>query len=308
VVQYGLTDNADAYGTAQKMPWRAGANENTVLTVSHDVRIQGKDLPAGSYGLHLIPAEKGPWTLILSHDYQAWGSYFYDEAKDALRVEVAPQEAPFHEWLTFEFTERDERHAVCALMWENLQVPFRIDVPQLMDLYYEQIAADIRLGKGYSHQGFVEAANFCLAQQFHIEQGLVWAELALSDPYVGRKAFGAYQAKAGLLELLGRQAEADAAMQEALPQASMNEIHGYGRALLANGRKEEALKVFQLNRERHPNDAFTTLIGLARGYSGVGNYPEAAKQLALAIPQAPAPQQPLYRALLEKLEKGQDIN
>src|SRR5688572_7844547 len=45
--------------------WRAGANDNTTISFSHPVRIEGKELPAGSYGLHMIPTPKA-WTVIFS--------------------------------------------------------------------------------------------------------------------------------------------------------------------------------------------------------------------------------------------------
>src|SRR5436189_2318357 len=55
--------------------WRAGANENTVFTTTSDITVEGKALPAGTYGLHTIPT-KGTWTIIFSKDYVAWGSFF----------------------------------------------------------------------------------------------------------------------------------------------------------------------------------------------------------------------------------------
>ncbi|MEL6627727.1 MAG: DUF2911 domain-containing protein, partial [Bacteroidota bacterium] len=63
LVPYGLSPNN--FGTAKEMPWRAGANENTLFSVSHDVMIQGQKLPAGTYGFHIIPGEPNQdWTLI----------------------------------------------------------------------------------------------------------------------------------------------------------------------------------------------------------------------------------------------------
>lgn len=85
LVPYGLTDLG--FGNGNPAPWRAGSNENTVITFSHDVKIEGQALKAGAYGLHLIAQETGPWTWIFSHNTTQWGSYFYDENEDALRVE-----------------------------------------------------------------------------------------------------------------------------------------------------------------------------------------------------------------------------
>src|SRR4028119_17604 len=86
LVPWGAPD--DSFGTCTECPWRAGANENTVFTVSHDVKIEGQPLKAGRYGLSMIPAEQGDWTLIFSNNSTSWGSYYYNPAEDALRVKV----------------------------------------------------------------------------------------------------------------------------------------------------------------------------------------------------------------------------
>ncbi|MEP6646656.1 MAG: DUF2911 domain-containing protein, partial [Saprospiraceae bacterium] len=90
LVPYGLTDLG--FGLRNPSPWRAGANENTTIAFSHDVMIEGKPLKAGKYGLFLIVQEDGPWTWIFSNNSTAWGSFFYKEKDDALRVDVQPME------------------------------------------------------------------------------------------------------------------------------------------------------------------------------------------------------------------------
>src|SRR5688500_5710229 len=104
LIPYGLTDLG--FGLREPAPWRAGANENTTITFSHDVMVEGKPLAAGKYGLHLIVEETGPWTWIFSKNNSAWGSYFYTAKEDALRVQVSPKENTFTEWLTYTFTDR----------------------------------------------------------------------------------------------------------------------------------------------------------------------------------------------------------
>src|SRR5690606_14698966 len=84
LVPYGFTD--PGYGTSTSAPWRVGANENTTISFSHDMRINGQDIPAGTYGLFLDVQKEGPWTWILSKDAGNWGHYHYDSLQDALRV------------------------------------------------------------------------------------------------------------------------------------------------------------------------------------------------------------------------------
>ena len=82
--------------------WRAGANENTTISFSTEVSINGNVVPAGTYGLHMIPTES-QWTIILSKDYEAWGSFFYKEENDQLRFATEPGVATFQEWLSYAF-------------------------------------------------------------------------------------------------------------------------------------------------------------------------------------------------------------
>jgi len=84
--------------------WRAGANENTTIAFADDVSVEGKPLPAGTYGLHMIPNEDH-WTIIFSKNSTSWGSFSYDEKEDALRVDVKPQPAEFREALTYTFDD-----------------------------------------------------------------------------------------------------------------------------------------------------------------------------------------------------------
>ena len=113
LVPYGV--NNLGFGTASAAPWRAGANENTVVYFSEDVKINGKDLKAGTYGLHLIVEKDNPWTWVFSKNHTSWGSYFYDQKEDALRVEANAMDAPFVEYLTYGFDERKPSSTVAFL-------------------------------------------------------------------------------------------------------------------------------------------------------------------------------------------------
>jgi hypothetical protein len=108
--------------------WRAGADEATKFTFSTDVTIEGKRLPAGSYSFFAIPGQK-TWTLIFNKVADQWGAYEYNEAEDAIRIQVKPVKLEnTQEWLLYEFTESKTNSAVINLKWENLRVPFKIEV------------------------------------------------------------------------------------------------------------------------------------------------------------------------------------
>ncbi|HEX2834046.1 MAG TPA: DUF2911 domain-containing protein [Thermoanaerobaculia bacterium] len=106
--------------------WRAGANEATTISFSDDVWINGQKLAKGSYSLHAIPT-KGDWTFIFNSVADQWGSYSYDQSKDALRVTATPAPAEHREWLTYEIPEMTTDTAKVVLRWEKIAVPFTVD-------------------------------------------------------------------------------------------------------------------------------------------------------------------------------------
>jgi hypothetical protein len=128
LVPYGMAPGNE-YSNNNPYPWRAGANENTTIEFSKDVLIEGNKLPAGKYGIHMIPSEKD-WTIIFSKNNSAWGSFAYNKEEDALRVTVTPVKAPHQEWLRFGFDDLAGTSATAFLHWEKLMVPFKIALPE----------------------------------------------------------------------------------------------------------------------------------------------------------------------------------
>ena len=217
LVPYGLTDLG--FGNGKPAPWRAGANENTVFAVSENVSIEGKPLPAGRYGLHMIAGPE-EWQLIFSKDSNAWGSFYYDPAADALRVTVKPHKHEYREWLAYEFTTRRPAEAVAELQWEDLAVPWTIKAENINDLYVSKLKENLTNVQGFGWRGWVVASQFCVAQNTHLEQALEWAEIALSKPFIGEANFTTLSNKAQVLEKLGRKEEANEAMQTAVRHRS----------------------------------------------------------------------------------------
>jgi hypothetical protein len=306
LVPYGIHD---LQFNNRKGPWRAGANENTILTVSHPVKIEGKPLPAGRYGLHML-AGATEWTLILSKNSSAWGSFTYDEKEDALRVPVKPEKAPYREWLTYDFIDRRPDRATVALAWEELQIPFTIAVDDLAALYIANLRDELRGFAGFNWQSWNQAAQYCAQQNRNLEEALTWADNSISLPGVGQANFGNHFTKAQILEKLSRGSEANTVMATALdlPSVQPIEIHQYGRFLLSQTKPKEALAVFQKNAARF-GDTWPVHVGLARGFSAVGDYATALKHAEKALGQAPDPvnKKSLAEAVA-RLKGGQDMN
>jgi hypothetical protein len=115
--------------------WRAGANEATMFQVTDDVLINGQPLKAGTYSLHTVPG-KDEWTIIFNNDAGQWGSFTYDEKKDALRVKTKPQTVSDNqELLAFDFGPVTDNSATVNIRWEKVRVPFTVEVKDVKALW-----------------------------------------------------------------------------------------------------------------------------------------------------------------------------
>ena len=309
LVPYGLTDLG--FNGCASCPWRGGANENTVFTVTHDVKVQGQPLPAGRYGLHFIPGQ-AEWTVIFSKDADSWGSFWYDPKLDVLRVTTKPAKGEYHEWLTYEFPKREPATVTAELQWEELRIPFTVSVDNVDELWVADMRRDLQGFAGFYWQNWQQAADFCAQHKVNLAEGLRWAERAVSDPTWagGSENFVTLMTLSRLQELNGKTADAAKSFDKALnlPGATAIEIHQAGRALLAAGKKDEALRVFQINAKRFPNQ-WPVHVGLMRGYAAVGDTKKALAEAKLAAAQAPDPaNKKNLEGLIQKLEAGKDIN
>jgi tetratricopeptide (TPR) repeat protein len=293
LVKYGLFD--DGFGPSKAAPWRAGANETTTVSFSHDVKIGGRDVRAGTYGLFLELQPSGPWTWILSTQI-GWGAYQYDPKYDVIRIVATPEPAPYTEFLTYGFDDRRLESTVAFLQWEKQRVAFKIDVPNSLQLYVDQMRKDLLGWPGFNYQNWQNAAQFCADNKVNLDEALVWADKAIDEPFrnaaQGRRDFSTLKTKSAVLRALGRETEADSLMDEAIvmPDASVIGIHQYGQSLLAAGRKDKAMTIFRLNRQRHPEDTFVTYVGLARGYTAMGDTKNAIANWEIAIRNIPESQ------------------
>lgn len=313
LVPYGLNPLGFGLSNAENpSPWRAGANQNTIIDFSHDVEVQGKSIKAGKYGLHIIPQESDPWTVIFSNNATAWGSFFYKPAEDALRVEATKEDSDYHEWLTYEFTDRQPEQATVAMMWEDIKVPFTISIPNAKQQYVDNMRNELQNTRGFSWQGWASAANYCATNDVNLEEALTWAESGISAPFFGQKNWTTLSAKAAVLNKLKRNDEALAVMDEAIadPSATSFAIHGYARGLIAQDKKDKALEAFKVNHKKF-DGAWPTSYGLSRGYSAVGDFKNALKYIKVAqknIPQGDTLNGPAIEANIKKLENKEDIN
>lgn len=305
LVPYGM--NNLGFGTAKTSPWRAGANENTVIKFTDDVKIEGQALKAGKYGLHMIIHENGKTTVIFSKNHTAWGSFFYESSEDALQVEVETKTIPHVEQLTFAFNDVTATSATAVLNWEKKQIPFKIEV-DVTNIVLADIRRKMQDQPGFSRQTWEQAANYALNNGGDLNEALGWIDNAIAGQFFSQQTFANTQIKAAILNKMGKQAEGLAVMDAILLQGTVLELHQYGRQLIAVGLKDKALEVFKMNAKNN-KDTWPVHYGMARGYSALGNYKTALKHLKTALNNAPNPaSKGRVQANIDKLAKGEDIN
>ncbi|MBT8400048.1 MAG: DUF2911 domain-containing protein [Rhodothermia bacterium] len=302
VVPYGLAPPLAFFGNGNDFPWRAGANENTIIYFEHDVLVEGKPLSAGKYGLHMIPGQT-EWTIVFSNDHSSWGSFFYEEENDALRVSVAPKPGPFQERMGFEFVGQDDAGGVTIeLAWEELVVPFRVQVADYRQTVLASLDAELRSRPGLAPQSWAQAVNYCVNAQLMDDVCVRWADTAIQR----NPGFNAQVAKANLMRVRGEETAALEIIDAALANGSENDLNNYGYLLLQRGDVDGAVAVFMTNVDRHPN-SWNVYDSLGEGLATKGDNAKAIEYYSKALEMAPDERQKdRIRGVLAQLRGGTD--
>ncbi len=277
--------------------WRAGANEVTTISFSDDVTIEGNALPAGKYGLHIIPGIAS-WTVIFSNNSGSWGTN-YDPKDDALRVEVTPLAADFTEWMMFDFTDLSDTGATLELRWVKLRTPVRIGVA----------TDDLVLGK--ARKAFSEApdtTNWLMLRQaaaYALERGIFPEE---SRSWIDRSIaahpdFRSSCLKSEILAAAGDGQGSARILNDAIAGATEQEVTSYSRLLIRDRRPERAIRIVE---------KFVTLKGapwgavraLGDAHAAAGDRSAALRVYRAAMAKAPAAEKAGIEEAIKSLEEG----
>ena len=290
------------YGNGIDCPWRAGANENTTIEFSTDVMVDGHPLAAGKYGFS-IAYDPAKCTLIFLSNSTSWGSFFYDQREDVLRVNVKPIAiTEMRERLTYEFSNEKDSSAVVSLAWEKLAIPFTVST-QLQKLQLASFDRELRGEKGFDPHAQLQVADYLVEQNTRLDEALTYINQASAS----LPTFSVLMTKGRILEKLNRHAQADSIIQVAMAKGNALEIHNYARALVREKKTQKAFEVFQQNYKRFPN-TFTTTMGMARGYAAIGKPKEALKYANMALPLAPDDANKKFAEnIISTLKEGKEI-
>lgn len=265
-------------------PWRAGANENTLVSFSSDVKVGGRPLKAGTYGLHMIPTAR-EWTIAFSTMTTAWGSFTYDPKEDALRVTVTPRtEATSQERLSYDFDDVTDSKAILVLRWEKLAVPIAIEV-DTPKVVMASVRGELRGLAGFRPETLTQAARYWVQHGGNLDEALKFADTAIQRG-------GQYQShivKAQILEKKGNAAGAAEERKKAEAVATENDLNASAYALMNDKKVDEAVKVLMAAIQRFPEAwNLQDSLGEALALKGDKAGAQAAYSKALSLAKEPA--------------------
>lgn len=186
--------------------WRTGANAATKLVFSTPVKLNGTEVPAGTYALMTIPG-KDEWTIIINKGSEQWGAYKYDEKSDVARFKVKPVNIDWKmENFTIEFNPVKEDSADMCLMWSDVKVPIEVKVD-----FVDKLHADIErvMASDEPKKPYFQAASFYYNHGFDLKKAKEWVDKAIAE----RDAFFMVYLKAQILAKEGDKAGAIAAAE-----------------------------------------------------------------------------------------------
>jgi tetratricopeptide (TPR) repeat protein len=279
--------------------WRAGANDNSTITFSTDVKINGSLLAAGTYGLHMIP-NQDEWTIIFSKNYTSWGSFFYKQDEDALRVTAKPETREFQEWLDYNFTDRLPASSKVTLSWEKLKVSFTVEV-DVVAITLKRIKEQLRNTAAFGWHAWEEAAHFCIVNKTNYDEALKWIDrsILIEENYTNLVA------KKQLLNLMTNPTEADKITKRImvlLESGTENKVNLFGYELMGENDNKFALEVLKFNLKKHP-DSWNAYDSIAEAYKANGDDKQSLINYKTALAKAPQDQKERIQRVIDSLEK-----
>jgi tetratricopeptide (TPR) repeat protein len=192
--------------------WRTGANSGSKITFSDAVKLQGKDVPAGTYTLYTKPG-KSTWTVMLYKDNRLGGNVAgYDEANELTRFTVSPQTLPFKvETMSFMVGDLTDNGANIYLMWEDVAVVMGLEV----EVDKMVMASIDRTMAGPSSNDYYQAAVYYYNADKDMNKALSWINKSLE----GGERYWIMTWKARILAKMGNKSEAIATSKKAIALA-----------------------------------------------------------------------------------------
>lgn len=288
------------------IPWRVGANMNTTISFSTEVKLNGQTLKAGKYGLHMIP-DQDSFEILFAHNNNLWGSYYLDRAEDVtLTINSKSETCPFSEDLDFEFSQTSDREMTIAVEWADKRIPFTVSV-DLEETVVSSLRSELRGIDTYRWEAWNDAAMWCYNHDVNLEEALEWAKRSISGGYGGFAANGNasnHLTKARLEKKLGKvndYQESIAAMLEL--DFSASESNSMVSYFIGEKDFEAALSLAEKAGKKF-SDVWFVQLNLGVAYYGNGQQKKAIKALEKAKDQAPDSWRERVVSVFDRIKAG----
>jgi len=263
--------------------WRAGANGTTKISFSDDVTVEGQPLAAGDYGLHMIPGAER-WTVIFNTVSDSWGSYSYDSALDALRVDVSSKTVAHGESLAYRFYDVGAEEATLALHWGETLVPLTVAVDVvsavLKPVREAALANDDRPGADF----WFQAGDYGRDHGVDIAETMDWADRSIAV----QRSFDNLWLRSELLGDRGDASAAAEAREAALQLADLNSLQGLAYRYMLREDMTNAAVVFEMVLSMEPTNWWPYL-QMGKVKRSLGDDAGAITALRAALNKSPDP-------------------
>tara|TARA_B110000459_G_scaffold203183_1_gene258645 strand:+ start:1964 stop:2830 length:867 start_codon:yes stop_codon:yes gene_type:complete len=180
--------------------WRTGANKNTLITFTDDVKIGGQSLAAGTYSVFTIPSEKNPeWTVMFNSVTDGWGEGKYDKANDVVTVSAEPKTIAKQESMLFSFDNLTDKTGDLVLAWDVVAISIKIEV-EVEKKAWENIKTAMAEATDENKASiYRNAAKYAVATEMQLKEGLGW----INESIKAKEYWYSYWVKADVQHAMG---------------------------------------------------------------------------------------------------------
>ncbi len=157
--------------------WRTGANATTKITFTTDVKVEGKDVKAGTYGIYSIP-NKYSWEVMLYNDVTLNGNVAeYKTENEVARFKVSTKKTgALVESFTIGLDNVLPTEALLTLSWENTAVSLKLTT-DIDAAVMKSIDESMKSEK----PDYFRAAQYYLENGKDLKQALIWVNKAVEE-------------------------------------------------------------------------------------------------------------------------------
>lgn len=219
--------------------WRTGANMNTLITFTDDVKVEGKEVKAGTYSIFTFPGEK-EWKIVFNSETKSWGTGGYDETNNVFEATVTTKTTNHHESMEFSFENIQIENGFMQLAWNTTLIELKIEVNVKEKAWKNIETAIAEVTDKNKASVYRNCAKYCADNNMELDKALAWIEESIK----AQEYWFSYWVKADVLHAKGDNKGAVASAKKAieLGEAGAKES---GKPFTYKSRLEEAIKNYK---------------------------------------------------------------